>query len=243
MIFQSNLPANILNTRTVSSGPDTVTASDQFVEYDAAGGAISVTLPSPATMPGKVLYLRKDGGVNFNIVTFTPSAGTIDNGATDTLNSPFEEVTYVAQGSNWKIIGRRMWGQWVGYTAVIGAFGTISSFNIRYRRAGPNIQIRGVWVSGTGGGSLATIGLPSGLTTATFVPGLQQCGTVGLHANGAYTGYWALVNGSVNVINMGVPSNGTAFGSSPLSAQNGSVFANSSTYTISCEVPIQGWNG
>jgi hypothetical protein len=72
----------------------------------AASGAlgITVTLPPAATVPGRIVTVKKVDAVFAN-VTVAPIAGTIDGNATYLLGNQYQYVRVLSDGSNWKIVG------------------------------------------------------------------------------------------------------------------------------------------
>lgn len=67
---------------------------------------------------------------------------------------------------------------WQSYTPTFQGFGTPTSVEFQYRREGPDLVVRGKFVSGTSTAVEARIGLPTGLTSAdtTKIPSIQPAG-------------------------------------------------------------------
>ena len=89
-----------------SSAAATVTVSattDYFLCLDPTANTITVNLPAtPAT---GLSYVVKDctGAAGSHSITITPASGTIDNGSTFILNSPFRSVAVTYTGSQWSL--------------------------------------------------------------------------------------------------------------------------------------------
>ena len=106
------------NTLTISAAPDTnltyvtttdatytVLTADQFVSVDASGGAKQVNLPNTADM-GRVIRIKDQGGdaVANNITVTTPGgAVTIDGAVTFVMNSAYQAVNVIWNGTSYEI--------------------------------------------------------------------------------------------------------------------------------------------
>lgn len=88
---------NVTTTGNVVSG-------DYLIVADAAGGAITMTLPPAALVPGRI-YTFKRINSGANAVVVDPSgAETIDGAATYTLSAQWNSVTIMNNGIAWFII-------------------------------------------------------------------------------------------------------------------------------------------
>ena len=81
-----------------------VVSGDYLIIADATGGAITMTLPPAALVPGRIyVFKRINSGANAVIVD--PSgAETIDGAATYTLSAQWNSVTIMSNGTAWFII-------------------------------------------------------------------------------------------------------------------------------------------
>jgi len=81
-----------------------VVSGDYLIIADAIGGAITMTLPPAALVPGRIyVFKRINSGANAVIVD--PSgAETIDGAATYTLSAQWNSVTIMSNGTAWFII-------------------------------------------------------------------------------------------------------------------------------------------
>lgn len=87
--------------RTVA-GSTTLTGNDYDLLVIGATGAVAVTMPSAAALPGpgRIYRVYKDAAAQ--TITITPAAGTIDGGANTTLASgAIHSKTFVSDGTNW----------------------------------------------------------------------------------------------------------------------------------------------
>jgi hypothetical protein len=89
--------------RTVTTTGNVV-SGDYLIVADAAGGAITMTLPPAALVPGRI-YTFKRINSGANAVVIDPSgAETIDGAATYTLSAQWNSVTIMNNGIAWFII-------------------------------------------------------------------------------------------------------------------------------------------
>lgn len=96
-----------MSIKTVSSNY-TITASDNTILANTTGGAITVTLPAPTGIGGRIYTIKKigTGGIN-NALTITPSSGvTIDGGSSYIIYNDWTYVTIQTDGTSWYIIKR-----------------------------------------------------------------------------------------------------------------------------------------
>lgn len=81
-----------------------VVSGDYLIVADATGGAITMTLPPAALVPGRI-YTFKRINSGANAVVIDPSgAETIDGAATYTLSAQWNSVTIMNNGIAWFII-------------------------------------------------------------------------------------------------------------------------------------------
>jgi hypothetical protein len=103
LVDRSPLPAALPVVTTVTANT-VVGTVDATILADATSGALTITLPDPATSPGeKVTVKKKDAGAA--LVTVVPSLGTIDGDTSFALEFQGEYVRVQSDGGNWYIIG------------------------------------------------------------------------------------------------------------------------------------------
>ena len=100
---QTQLDAKAVLTDVFSvnsnSGTFTAAAQETYI-VDTSGAAATITLPAAAT--DTFVRIKDNGNANTNNITVqTPGAETIDGQATDVIDSDFEAVNYVSDGTNW----------------------------------------------------------------------------------------------------------------------------------------------
>jgi len=89
--------------RTVTTSGN-VQSGDYLIIADATGGAITMTLPPAALVPGRIyVFKRISSGANAVIVDGY-AAETIDGAATHTLTPQWNSVTIMSNGVAWFIL-------------------------------------------------------------------------------------------------------------------------------------------
>ncbi|NML19941.1 hypothetical protein HHL16_03600 [Pseudoflavitalea sp. G-6-1-2] len=88
---------------TTSSG--SITGTDNTVLANTSSGAITLTLPAPSGLTGRIYTIKKigNGGID-NALTITPTSATIDGGTNYIIYNDWTFVTIQTDGSNWFII-------------------------------------------------------------------------------------------------------------------------------------------
>lgn len=81
----------------------TATYSDDVIECDATGGAITITLPAAATIKGKILEIKKTDTSTNAVTVDGNSSETIDGATTLALPASNDAVVIQSDGTNWKI--------------------------------------------------------------------------------------------------------------------------------------------
>lgn len=93
-----------LGIRT-TTGSTSLTGTDNTLLANTTGGAITVTLPAPSGLTGRIYTIKKigSGGID-NALTITPTSATIDGGSTYIIYNDWTYVTIQTDGTNWFII-------------------------------------------------------------------------------------------------------------------------------------------
>lgn len=91
-------------TKTTSDSPYTVTSED-VVFCDVSGGNLTINFPTSAT-DGRVIRVVDLGSASptGNQVTISGNGNTIAGATTETLNSQYQSITAVGNGSNWFLL-------------------------------------------------------------------------------------------------------------------------------------------
>lgn len=90
--------------RTVT-GNATLSATDNTVLANTSSAALTITLPSPSGISGRIYTIKKigTGGIDKEL-TITPTGATIDGGNSYVIYNDYTYVTLQTDGTNWYII-------------------------------------------------------------------------------------------------------------------------------------------
>ena len=89
--------------RTVTTSGNVV-SGDYLIIADATAGAITMTLPPAALVPGRIYaFKRINAGAN-QVIVDGYAAETIDGAATHTLTPQWNSVTIMSNGTAWFIL-------------------------------------------------------------------------------------------------------------------------------------------
>jgi hypothetical protein len=93
-----------LAIKTISANY-TATAADNTILANTTTGALTLTLPAPASFAGRIYTIKKvgTGGID-NELTIVPQSGTIDGGTSYKIYNDWTFVTLQTDGTNWYII-------------------------------------------------------------------------------------------------------------------------------------------
>jgi len=81
-----------------------VVSGDYLLLCDSTAGAVTITLPQAALVPGRIyVFKRINAGAN-NVVVDGYASETIDGATTYTLSSQWAGVTVMSNGTAWFII-------------------------------------------------------------------------------------------------------------------------------------------
>ncbi len=137
----------------------------------ASGAAFTINLYAASGNSGKQLRIKKTDSTLANIITIDGNASeTIDGATTTTLNTQYEEVTIVCDGSSWHILDRHIPN---GISTSLFAFapsagyGTVANAVYYTWREGQFLNVRIGFNNGTAAASTGSIVFPSGLVLDT----------------------------------------------------------------------------
>lgn len=214
---------------TSISGNITLTDDNDIVFADASSAAITVSLPSPGSVVGKVYQIKKTDTSLANSVSITGTS------LSTTLNTKDEAVRIVSDGSNWLAVDRAIPSVWLSFTP--SSYQGLSSVtdDCQWRRSGDSVEVRCKITPGSNNGSEARIGLPTNMTSSNTskIGSIQVAGNA-LRSDGGTAGA-VMIEPSVTYFtfaNQG--SFSKLVGSNMISA--------GSTYSFVARVPISGWN-
>jgi hypothetical protein len=78
-------------------------ATDSFICGDSSGGAVTLTLPTAASIAGRTYTVKKSDSSTTAVTIATTSSQTIDGALTQTLLAQYAGLTVISDGTNWKI--------------------------------------------------------------------------------------------------------------------------------------------
>ena len=83
----------------------TATEKDHTILANCSSGPITITLPNPSGLKGRIYTIKKigNGGID-NALTIQPSSGLIEGGTSYTIYNDWTFVTLQTDGTNWYII-------------------------------------------------------------------------------------------------------------------------------------------
>jgi len=92
-------------TITTTTSNYSATAADNTILANTSSSAITITLPAPGPIRGRIYTIKKigNGGIDREL-TINPTGGTIDGGTAYTIYNDWTYVTLQTDGSNWYVI-------------------------------------------------------------------------------------------------------------------------------------------
>lgn len=232
----------------------TVTSSDDLILCDSSGGAFTLTLPTAVGIGGRVYKFRKTDSTfaTANAITISAGASTIDGSSSTTLNTQYETLEIISDGSNWHVVRRHIPSNFISYTPDWYNFATQptignGSISGTWRRVGDSMQgfYRINWGSTTtnGTGGLFTFGTPSGITIDSSKLPISignTCGTGAFYDSSANQSYVYATSISTStrfyLYMTAVAAANLITDSTPVTPANGDSLA------FNFFVPITGWN-
>lgn len=91
-------------SRTITTNQTATIETDSVILCDATGGAITVTLPAAASSTGYQFDIKKIDASANAITIDGNGAETIDDAATATITTQYENVTVYCDGTEWWIL-------------------------------------------------------------------------------------------------------------------------------------------
>ncbi len=96
-----------LQTQVVTKTANyTATLGDHKILVDSTGGAVTITLPTAASVAGLEFVVKdwKGQSLTNNITVATTASQTIDGASTKVLNIAYASFTFTSDGANWSIV-------------------------------------------------------------------------------------------------------------------------------------------
>lgn len=214
----------------------TATTSDDVILVDTSGGAWTLTLYAASGNSGKILTIKKTSSDTNTLTIDANASETIDGTTTTTINSQYESLKIICDGTNWHILERKINSNWVAYTPTITGLGTPASHSFYARRVGDTMQVKFILAAGTTDASLVSFTLPNSESIDSNKIGGST--VVGKYNANATTWNGCIFKGASNSL-VYFGADGTAY----TSGYSGNNFANGTTFGGYFEVPISGWKG
>lgn len=164
-------------------------------------------------------------------------------GVSDVSTGLYLSVDYYPPASQQAInVNNPNYTDWTPYTAAFTGFGTVTVQDCQSKREAQDLLIRCRFTSATSTNTEARVGLPSGLTSASYIATLEYAGQMARSAGNAATFFQnvVLIEPNVTYVTFGAQQSTT----SPLNKLNGNgIISSGDVASFQARVPIQGWTG
>jgi hypothetical protein len=101
-----HIDGSVAKAVTHKTADYSATSSDCIILADASSGSVTISLPDPSTVSGRVYTIKRtDDATNFVFVDDL-GGGAIDGDDPYLLSAQYEYVTVVSDGSGWWVIGK-----------------------------------------------------------------------------------------------------------------------------------------
>lgn len=157
----------------------TITTSDDVILADATSAAFTITLPAANSTPRKLYRIKKIDSTLNAITIDAAGSETIEGSADTTINTQYETITLVPNGTSWFILERRTATPLsaatvltIGATTTAPTKGTTTTDSIQWYRHGRYARILVKYVqtaAGASGNGVYLISVPTGLVIDTSV--------------------------------------------------------------------------
>ena len=232
-------------------GAYTATTSDDVISCDSSGGAFSITLYAASGNAGRQLIIQKTDTSALAVTIDGNAAETINGSTTTTLNTQYESIKIVCDGSNWFVLDRSCDRAWESFTPT-GAWSTNTTYTGYKRRVGDEAEYRiKVALAGAPTSASLTIDIPTAdgaIDTGKMFDELSDNATLGLVSfldSGVKNnvGCVAAQGDGASVRIMYYLDGGTLEEPTSVTQAVPYTFASGDEIHISFSVPISGWKG
>lgn len=229
--------SNLVNE---SASTYVMTAADNGKTFltNTTSAPVTYTLPSPAL--NFKIKIKDSGNAQTNNITINPhSAETIDGQSSIVMSFPYGYVELTSDGTNWFVTDQsKNISAWTSYTPTVTGW-TVANQTGMWRRNGQNVEIIAGFTYSAGAATAATITLPSGLLSASWLNAVVEnfVGSFIIGDTGAFAP--CIKPGATsNVLTFGIQSASTEAGN----FVNGADLAsNSGGCSVDADCPINGW--
>lgn len=223
----------------------TASIADDVILVDATGGSFNITLPTAVGISGKIFTIKKKDSTITAVGIDTTSSQTIDGFTSITVNTQYESVQVVSNGTNWELLSRQNKNtQPVTYTPTFTNFGTVVTHSFKSWREGRYLVISGSWTSPTTGGTVGSVSIGfNGVNN----PGLNIDTNIAISSPNRIMGSWGGTNtpsASGPVLSQtGTSTTLMYFGVQNAAIANSNFMGGSGAITVlNARIPISGWN-
>lgn len=92
------------STVTAKTTTYTATTSDDFIACSTSGGGWTLTLPAASSASGRILYIKKTTADTNVLLVDGNASETIDGDTTKSIDTQYESLTIICDGSNWHVL-------------------------------------------------------------------------------------------------------------------------------------------
>lgn len=225
----------------------TATTADDIILASTSGGAWTLTLYAASGNSGKILRVKKTTN-DFSVLTIDGNASeTIDGATTTTLDTQYEELQIVCDGTNWHILQRHIPSVVTSYSSTWGHSTNVSATVSYWARSEDRIKIWGrITYGGANTQGALTMTIPTGLTIDTAKITSTTRATLGKHTfyDSSADIYYEGAPRYNSTTTLGFTKGEQTAGSGIDSSANRPVtFASGDFLDFFAEVPISGWKG
>lgn len=156
-ITRANLGKRLVTSQSATYA---VLATDEVVI--CSGASFTATLPAASGLTGKVLEFHHNDSTAGRVYTIDGSGSeTINGSLTKKICLENEVLRIICDGSNWKILERRIPSEWTSFTPT-GTWSANSTYTGMWRREGDSIRVRcRVTTSGAPTSATLNINIPN----------------------------------------------------------------------------------
>ncbi len=237
-----------LDTVVTKTTTYTATTSDNIILCDPSGGAFTITLYAASGNAGRKLTFIKTSS-DYTAVTIDGNGSeTINGNATTTINTQYERLDIVCDGSNWFIQSRNCNYDWTSSTATVEFNGAMTigngSINALEKRTDGNIELSVYMQVGSTSvfGGDFQVKMPTGLTIDTgdvadnFQAILSTVNFYDSSAGNNYQGNCLIDNNSTGYVEAQIGNTGGRFSNS-----NPVAMGTNDEMWVTVSIPVSGW--
>lgn len=160
--YKRNPALEIMPSQTAASNIEVV---PRIIPLDSSGAAFTVYLPPAAYCRGDVHTYYKTTS-DLNAITLEGFGSETINGSTSTsINTQYELLRLISDGSNWIIVERRIPSEWSSSLSwTYNGLGSVGTNSVWWKRIGDTMSVKGFVTVGTSTASTHYIIAPTGIT-------------------------------------------------------------------------------